>query len=189
MAATVRIAALGAAGLISLLTKQPQTSQSGAVVSPPTPPATPSIQTAATPIQAETSPSTTEHSAASSTVDTSTWKTYTDADYHFTFRYPQQLFIRITGPVVYAIKRISLSDELATRSINFYVTTTSSIKRWNEYVASEDTHNCGRVCDEPYSYLVCEATSTSCTEDSYEGSFSTTLERRGVIAEGDLRVE
>jgi len=176
-----------AAGLISFLAKPPQTSQPGPVVAPS---ATSSVQASTASIQASTtSPTSTEDSAASNMVDASAWKAYTDVDYHFTFRYPQQLVKRTTGPVAYAIKRISLSDEVQTRIINFYVTTTSSISRWNEHVASEDAHNCARVCDEPYSYLVCETSSTACTEDSFQGSFSVNFERRAVFNKGGVRLE
>src|SRR5713101_6475665 len=121
----VAIAAFIAAGLILLLAKPPQTSQPGALVAPISPLASSSVQTSATQFGI------TEN--VSSTFDTRSWITYNDADYHFAFRYPSRFVLRTTGPVAYAIKRLSLSDQRSGRLLNFYVTTTSSIAAWNDY--------------------------------------------------------
>ncbi len=83
IAATVAIAAFIAAGLISLPAKQSTTS--------PQPTAIQSLtsSSASAFVQASTTPPTpTEDSAASSTVDTSTWKTYRNDKYGYEFKYP-----------------------------------------------------------------------------------------------------
>jgi hypothetical protein len=120
---------------------------------------------------------------------TTTWRIYTDTEYGFSFRYPPQLTLRTIGPSGFAIKRVSLADQLETRVSNLYVTTTSSILQWNAHVNSENTGDCGRQCDRAFSYLTCETSAASCIEDSYEGSFSINFERRAVLVTDGLRLE
>jgi len=120
---------------------------------------------------------------------TTTWRTYTDTEYGFSFRYPPQFILRTVGPSGFAVKRVSLADQIGTRISNLYVTTTSSILQWNAHVKSESTGYCGRECDQAFSYLTCEASAASCIEDSYEGSFSINFERRAVLVKNGLRLE
>jgi len=120
---------------------------------------------------------------------TTTWQTYTDAEYGFSFRYPSQLILRTIGPSGFAVKRVSLANQLGTRISNLYVTTTSSIVQWNAHVNSENRDDCGRQCDQAFSYLTCELSAASCIEDSYEGSFSINFERRAVLVKNGLRLE
>jgi hypothetical protein len=120
---------------------------------------------------------------------TTTWRTYTDTEYEFSFGYPPQFILRTVGPSGFAVKHVSLADQLGIRISNLYVTTTSSILQWNAHVNSENTGDCGRECDQAFSYLTCEASAASCIEDSYEGSFSINFERRAVLVKNGLRLE
>ena len=76
---------------------------------------------------------------------TTAWQTYLDAEYGFSFRYPPQLILRTVGSSGFAIKRVSLANQLGTRISNLYVTSTSSILQWNAHVNSENTGDCGQI--------------------------------------------
>jgi hypothetical protein len=89
----VSMAAIIVGGLILLFAQPSATSHPGAVVSPPTPSTTPSIQTSATSSTAPLAP----NANLTSTVDTSNWKTYRNDEYGFQLKYPADLAIATTS--------------------------------------------------------------------------------------------
>jgi hypothetical protein len=139
----------------------------------------------------ETNPVGSRSQSKNPAVSTSTWRTYIDPQYHFSFVYPASSTITNEVGGAFDLEYLTLHSSDSEETMDFEVDNSATIAAVNNcYNANAASGTYSYQCYQPYSYLNCERTSPlKCTEGDIEtplgGSY---LEQRGVITDQDLRV-